>query len=56
MIEYDRIDFDECIDVNKTSNSRECWLCHYWYFLDKISTIKVLLRWLSRYVNENNKY
>ena len=35
MIEYYRIDLDEGIDVNKTSNSRECWLCHYWYFLDK---------------------
>ena len=35
MIEYDRIDLDEGVDINKTSNSRECWLCHYWYFLDK---------------------
>ena len=35
MIEYDRIDLDEDIDVNKTSSSKKCWLCHYWYFLDK---------------------
>ena len=35
MIEYDRIDLDESIDVNKTSNSRECGLCHFWYFTDK---------------------
>ena len=35
MIEYDRIDLDEGIDVNKASSSRECWLCHFWYFLDK---------------------
>ena len=35
MIEYDRIDLDEGIDVNKTFSSRECWLCHFWYFLDK---------------------
>ena len=35
MIEYDRIDLDEGIDLNKTSNSRECWLCNFWYFLDK---------------------
>ena len=32
MIECDRIDLDEGIDVNKTSNSGECWLCHFWYF------------------------
>ena len=35
MIECDRINLDEGIDVNKTCNSRECWLCHFWYFLDK---------------------
>ena len=35
MIEYDRIDFDECIDLNKTSNSRESWLRSFRYFLDK---------------------
>ena len=32
MIGYNRIDLDEGIDVNKTSNSREFWLCHFWYF------------------------
>ena len=32
MIEYDRIDLDEGTDVNKTSSSRECWLCHFWLF------------------------
>ena len=34
MLEYDRIDISEGIDVNKTSSSRECSLCHYYYFLD----------------------
>ena len=34
MLEYDRIDLSEGIDVNKTSNSRECSFCHYHYFLD----------------------
>ena len=34
MLEYDRIDLSEGIDVNKTSNSRECSFCHYYYFLD----------------------
>ena len=22
-------------DVNKTSASKECYVCHYWYFLKK---------------------
>ena len=35
MLEYERIDISEGIDINKTNNSRECMLCHYWYFLDK---------------------
>ena len=35
MLEYDKIDISEGIDVNKSSNSKECGLCHYWYFLDK---------------------
>ena len=34
MLEYDRIDLSEGIDVNKTSNSREWSFCHYYYFLD----------------------
>ena len=32
MIEYDGIDLDEGINVNKTSTSREYWLCHFWNF------------------------
>ena len=33
MLYYDRIDISEGIDVNKTSASNECDICHYWYFL-----------------------
>ena len=32
MLEYDWIDISEVIDVNKTNLSKECELCHYWYF------------------------
>ena len=32
---YDRIDASEEIFVNKTSESKECNICHYWYFLNK---------------------
>ena len=34
MIYYDRIDVSEGIDVNKTSVSEQCDICHYWYFLN----------------------
>ena len=34
MLEYDRIDISEGIDVNKTTASKECDICRYWYFKD----------------------
>ena len=37
MLHYDRIDVSEGIDVNKTSASKDCIICHYSYFLDKVS-------------------
>ena len=36
MIEYERIDISERTDVDKTNKSKECMLCHYWYFYIKI--------------------
>ena len=36
MLEYNRIDISERIDANKSNDkSKECDICHYWYFLDK---------------------
>ena len=35
MIYYDRLDVSEETDVNKTSESKECVICHYWCFLNK---------------------
>ena len=35
MLEYDTIDISEGIHTNKTSASKECSICHYWYFLNK---------------------
>ena len=32
MLEYDRIDISEGIDVNKTDASKEYDICHNWYF------------------------
>ena len=34
MLYFDSIDVSEGIDVNKTSASKECYICHYWYFLN----------------------
>ena len=34
MLEYKRIDILEGTDVNKTSASKECDICQYWYFKD----------------------
>ena len=31
---YYIIELSEGIDVNKTSESNECNICHYWYFLE----------------------
>ena len=35
MLYFDRIDVSKGIDVNETSASKECDICHYWYFLNK---------------------
>ena len=32
MLYFDRTDISEGIDVNKTSTSRECTICHYCIF------------------------
>ena len=36
MLEYDRIDISEGIDINKCEETfRRCCLCKFYYFLDK---------------------
>ena len=35
MLEHDRIDISEEIDVNKANKSKECMLCHYYFFFLK---------------------
>ena len=32
---YDQTEVSEGINVNKTSKSKECDVCHCWYFLSK---------------------
>ena len=34
MLEYNRIDISEEIDINKKNASKECDICHYRYFKD----------------------
>ena len=34
MLEYEKIDVSEGIVTDKKSLSKECMLCHYWYFKD----------------------
>ena len=34
MLQYQKIDVSEGIDVNKTGASKECEFCHYWFFKD----------------------
>ena len=36
MLEYDRIDLSEGIDVNRSIlTSRKCYSCGYWFFINK---------------------
>ena len=32
MLYYDRINLSEEIDFTKSNNSKECIVCHYWFF------------------------
>ena len=34
MLQYERIDVSKGIDLNKSDKSKECIICHYWYFKD----------------------
>ena len=32
MLYFDRIEASERVDVNNTSESNKCDVCHYWHF------------------------
>ena len=32
MLYYDRIDITEGTDPTKSNKSKECIICHYWFF------------------------
>ena len=37
MLYYNKIDVSEGVNINKAGASKECYICHYWYFLNKAS-------------------
>ena len=34
ILQYERTNVSERIDINKSNKSRACMICHYWYFKD----------------------
>ena len=38
MISYKRIDKSDSIDFNKTKESKECMICHYFCFSDGLKS------------------
>ena len=62
MLEYDRIDLSEGIDIKKCiETSTECSLCKFYYFLDKNFNYGPYLcngchEWLLRTLLETTKY
>ena len=60
MLEYERINISEGIDYYMSNNrSKECDICHYWYFLDKNFTYEPYLcnschNQMQKSVNSNN--
>ena len=57
MLQYDKIDATEGIDVDKTNKSKECKLCYYQYFRDvgyKLLQLLLLqLQIITNYYNYN---
>ena len=39
ILYHNRIDVSGGINVNKFNNSKECMICHNWYFLDSAINI-----------------
>ena len=60
MLYFDGIDISEDNDVNKTSVSKECHTCYYWYFLNysfKFQTnVCIRCHDLLMFINEPEQY
>ena len=42
LLYFDRNDVSEGIDVNKTSESKECDISYYWCFWNKVLSFKLM--------------
>ena len=53
LLEYDRIDISERIDINKTNASKECDICDYLFFLSKnfnLETYQIFFCFTGMYI------
>ena len=66
MLQYERIDVSEGIDINKSNKPKECIICHYWYLkdigyrfephvCDKCHNISTMAYEIKRYCNTKCK-
>ena len=44
MLQCERVDISEGINIDTTNASKECKICYYWYF----GTLKILVLSMSR--------
>lgn len=60
MLVYDRNDVSKGIDINKTIGSRECIICHHWYFLKTDFRYEMwgmrCLSWYDTKIHEFNNF
>ena len=59
MLKYDKIDITDGIDINKANESKECDICHYWYFLSTNFSYEPYLwngchNWMQKVMNYND--
>ena len=47
MLEYDRTDVSEGININTIGNLNDCTVFHYWYFLTVYDGCKMTQKFMS---------
>ena len=56
MLLYDLVDVSEVMEINSYGNSRECFICHFKYFLDLSFISANCIQWLPWFDDENNRF